>query len=41
VIPANSKKHTRVVVIEQTIEEVERAMREHGIEPIDTADLGL
>jgi polyphosphate kinase 2 (PPK2 family) len=40
-IPANSKKHTRVVVIEQTIEEVERAMREHGIEPIDAADLGL
>jgi polyphosphate kinase 2 (PPK2 family) len=41
VIPADSKKYTRVTVIETTIAEAERAMRAHGIEPIDPDELGL
>jgi polyphosphate kinase 2 (PPK2 family) len=41
VLPADSKKYTRVAVIEQTIESVERAMREHDIEPIDADELDL
>jgi polyphosphate kinase 2 (PPK2 family) len=41
VIPADSKEYTRVTVIETTIAEVERAMREHGIEPLDPDELGL
>jgi polyphosphate kinase 2 (PPK2 family) len=41
VVPADSKKFTRVTVIETTVAEVERAMREHGMEPLDAAELGL
>jgi polyphosphate kinase 2 (PPK2 family) len=41
VIPADSKKYTRVTVIETTVAEAERAMRAHGIEPIDPDELGL
>jgi AMP-polyphosphate phosphotransferase len=41
VIPADSKKYARVTVIETVIDETERAMRDHGIEPIPLADLGL
>jgi polyphosphate kinase 2 (PPK2 family) len=40
-VAAESKKYTRVTVIEQTIRDVERGMREHGIEPIDPQELGL
>jgi AMP-polyphosphate phosphotransferase len=41
IIPADSKKFTRVAVIEQTIEAVEAAMRAHDIEPLDPDNLGL
>jgi polyphosphate kinase 2 (PPK2 family) len=41
VIPADSKKYTRVAVIEETIEAVEAAMGDHGLEPIDPEELGL
>ena len=41
VIPADSKKYTRITVIETVIAESERAMREHGIEPVPLDDLGL
>jgi polyphosphate kinase 2 (PPK2 family) len=41
IIPADSKKYTRVTVIETTIAEAERAMREHDIEPLDPDELGL
>jgi polyphosphate kinase 2 (PPK2 family) len=41
IIPADSKKYTRVTVIEQTIEAVEAAMRSHDIEPLDPDELGL
>jgi polyphosphate kinase 2 (PPK2 family) len=41
VIPADSKKYTRVAVIEQTIAAVEAAMRDHGLEPLDPDELGV
>jgi polyphosphate kinase 2 (PPK2 family) len=41
IIPADSKKYTRVTVIEQTIADVEAAMRAHGMEPIAPDELGL
>jgi polyphosphate kinase 2 (PPK2 family) len=41
IVPADSKKYTRVTVIEQTIDAVEVAMRDHDIEPLDPDELGL
>jgi polyphosphate kinase 2 (PPK2 family) len=41
VIPADSKKYARVTVIETVIDQAERAMREHGIDPIPLEELGL
>jgi polyphosphate kinase 2 (PPK2 family) len=41
VIPADSKRYARVAVIEQTVDSVEGAMREHGIDPIEPGELGL
>jgi polyphosphate kinase 2 (PPK2 family) len=41
IIPADSKKYTRVAVIEQTIAAAEAAMRANGIEPLDPDALGL
>jgi AMP-polyphosphate phosphotransferase len=41
IIPADSKKYTRVAVIERTIEAAEAAMRDHDIEPLDPDELGL
>ena len=41
IIPADSKKYTRVAVIEQTIESVEQAMRDHDITPVDADELGI
>jgi polyphosphate kinase 2 (PPK2 family) len=41
VIPADSKKYTRVTVIETTVAAVERALCEHGIEPLGPEELGL
>jgi polyphosphate kinase 2 (PPK2 family) len=41
VVPGNSKKYARQAVLDITIEAAERAMREHGMEPIDAEELGL
>lgn len=41
IIPADSKKYTRVTVTEHVIAAAEAGMREHGIEPIDRGQLGL
>jgi polyphosphate kinase 2 (PPK2 family) len=41
IIPADSKKFTRVTVIEHVIDAAEAGMREHGIEPLDGDELGL
>jgi polyphosphate kinase 2 (PPK2 family) len=41
VIPGESKKYARQAVLDATIEVAERAMREHGMEPIDPDELGL
>ncbi|MEA2497563.1 MAG: AMP-polyphosphate phosphotransferase [Thermoleophilaceae bacterium] len=41
VIPAESKKYARQAVIDTAIAEAERAMREHGIQPIDPEELGF
>src|ERR687883_1776322 len=38
VVPAESKKYARVFVIETTIADIERHMRERGFEPIDVAE---
>jgi polyphosphate kinase 2 (PPK2 family) len=35
VVPADSKRYARVFVIETVIDEIERGMRERGIEPTD------
>jgi AMP-polyphosphate phosphotransferase len=41
IIPADSKKYTRIAVIEQTIDAVEAAMRASDMEPIDPEELEL
>ena len=41
VIPAESKKYARQAVLDTTIAEAERAMLEHGMQPIDPDELGL
>jgi AMP-polyphosphate phosphotransferase len=41
IIPADSKKYTRVTVIEHVIEAAEAGLRKHGIEPIPADQLGL
>ena len=41
IIPADSKKYTRVAVIEHVIEAAEAGMREHGMKPIPVKKLGL
>jgi polyphosphate kinase 2 (PPK2 family) len=41
IVPADSKEYARVNVIETTIAEVERAMREHDMEPLDPDELGI
>ena len=41
VIPADSKKYARVAVLETVIEAAERALREHGTEPLDLDELGI
>jgi polyphosphate kinase 2 (PPK2 family) len=41
VIPGNSKKYARQAVVDTTIEAIEAAMREHGIEPIHPDELDL
>ena len=39
IVPGDSKKFARVFVIETAIAEIERGMRERGLEPIDVAAL--
>jgi hypothetical protein len=34
-VPGESKKYARVFVIDPVIAEIERAMREHDMEPIE------
>ena len=41
IVPADSKKYARVTVLETVIDAAERAMREHGIEPLELEELGL
>ena len=39
VVPAESKRYARVFVIETVIAEIERALREAGMEPVEVAEL--
>jgi polyphosphate kinase 2 (PPK2 family) len=41
IVPGDSKKFARVFVIEHVVERIEQGMRDHGIEPLSDADLGL
>jgi polyphosphate kinase 2 (PPK2 family) len=41
IIPADSKKYTRVTVIEHVIEAAESGMRANGIDPIPAEELGI
>ncbi|MEA2475001.1 MAG: Polyphosphate kinase 2, partial [Thermoleophilaceae bacterium] len=39
IVPGDSKKYARIFVLETTIEETERGMRERGVEPVDVEAL--
>jgi polyphosphate kinase 2 (PPK2 family) len=39
IVPGDSKKYARVFVVETAVAEIERGMREHGVEPLDIAKL--